>query len=211
MNARRDFLGKAALASVASVAAMAAFASVDRLARADSVVVQGVRRAARRPYPDVILRDQNNRPLRLYQEIIRDRVVVINMAYAECAGLCPLVSQNLRRVHKAMGDRVGRTFSMYTMTLNPRQDTPERLRSLMARERIPDHGWQFLTGDENDIELVRRRLGFVDVDPVVDADRRQHTGLVAIGNDRYGWWCMTPALQKPELLVVAIERMLKYM
>ena len=207
MNARREFLTKAALTTAGS---MAAFAGVSYLARADSTVVRGVRRAARRVYPNVTLLDQNSQPLRLYEDMIRGRVVVINMAYAECLGICPLAARNLKRVHQAMRDRVGRDFSMYTLTLNPLRDTPARLRLYMQREAIPEQGWQFLTGTAGDIELTRRRLGFVDVDPVLDADKRQHTGLVLIGNDRYDWWCMTPALASQQTLVTAIDRMLKY-
>lgn len=209
MNARRNFLGCAAAASASAVASMLV---VDRIAAAaESVSVgRGVRRAARRPFPAVSLQDQDNRPHRLYEDLIENRVVVFNAAYAECAGICPLAVQNLKLVHRLMADRVGRAFDMLTISLNPTRDTPEQLRAYMQREGVPSQGWRFLTGAPADIELTRRRLGFYDLDPVLDADRRQHTGLLAIGNDRYDWWCMTPALAAPELIVAAIDRMLRY-
>ena len=210
MNTRRDFLTNAALASAAAVAAIA---GVQQFASAQSSAFGRVARfsgADRKAYPDVILRDQDNQPLRFYEEIIRDRVVVINMAYAECLGICPLAARNLKKLHRAMRDRVGRDFHMYTLTLDPLRDRPEKLKYYMRREGIPDQGWQFLTGTVGDIQLVRRRLGFFDVDPLIDADVQQHTGMVAIGNDRYDWWCSTPALASEQTLVTAVERMLKY-
>lgn len=209
MNTRRDFLGCAA---VASVTALASLTVVDRIAAAsESVSVgNGIRRAARRPFPAVSLLDQDSRPHRLYEDLIKRRVVVINAAYAECAGVCPLAVQNLKTVHRLMGDRVGRDFDMLTISLNPLRDTPERLRTYMAREGVPSQGWTFLTGAPADIEVTRRRLGFYDLDPAIDADRRQHTGMLAIGNDRYDWWCMTPSLAKPAVIVAAIDRMLRY-
>lgn len=209
MNTRRNFLGYAAAASVSALASMTA---VERVARAatSTRAANGVNRAARRPFPSVALQDQDSRPHRLYEDLIQNRVVVINAAYAECAGICPLAVQNLKTVHGLMQDRVGRDFQMLTLSLNPVRDTPARLKEYMARERVPEQGWTFLTGTAADVDLTRRRLGFFDVDPVVDADRRQHTGLVAIGNDRYDWWCMTPALASPPLIVAAIERMLRY-
>lgn len=206
MNTRRDFLTKAALASAATIAA---FAGVQQLANAQGRAGDA-RRAPRKAYPDVVLRDQDNQPLQFYEEIIRDRVVVINMAYAECLGICPLAARNLKKLHRAMRDRVGRDFKMYTLTLDPLRDTPAKLKTYMHREGIPDYGWQFLTGAVGDIQLVRRRLGFFDVDPLIDADLQQHTGMVAVGNDRYDWWCSTPALASEQTLVTAVERMLKY-
>lgn len=209
MNTRRNFLNGAA---VASVSALASLATVNRIAAAaESVSVgSGMRRAAQRAFPAVTLRDQDSRPHRLYEDLIQNRVVVINVAYAECAGICPLSLQNLKTVHRLMGDQVGRDFHMLTISLNPVRDTPERLKAYMQRESVPTQGWTFLTGAPADIELTRRRLGFFDLDPVLDANLRQHTGLLAIGNDRYGWWCMTPALASPALIVAAITRMLRY-
>lgn len=209
MNTRRYFIGCAAAASATALASLAA---VDRIAAASESVSArgGIRRAARRPFPAVSLQDQDARPHRLYEDLIQGRVVVVNAAYAECAGICPLAVQNLKTVHRTLEARVGRDFHMLTVSLNPTRDTPERLKAYMAREGVPSQGWTFLTGAPGDIELTRRRLGFYDLDPAVDADRRQHTGLLAIGNDRYDWWCMTPALTTPALIVAAIDRMLRY-
>lgn len=209
MYARRSFLGYVATAAAAGLVSMAAGR---RLAVAsESVSVgNGTRRAARRPFPDVILRDDTNRTHRLYDDLYRDRVTVSHVTYAECAGICPLAVQNLKRVHALMGDRVGRDFHIRTLTLNPDRDTPERLRAYRQRENIPEPGWALLTGTARDVELTRRRLGFYDLDPVVDADLRQHTGLLTIGNDRHDWWCMTPSQASPALIVAAIDRMLRY-
>lgn len=208
MNTRRDFIGVAATASVAAIAGLALS---QRIVRAqESTTVRGVRRATRRPLPNVTLRNQNNTPLGFFNDLIQNRIVVFNAAYAECTGICPLAARNLKRVHEMLSLRVGRDFLMCTLTLNPQRDTPERLKEYMRREGLPENGWHFLTGAPEDIEVVRRRLGFYDIDPAVDADRLQHTGLVTVIHDRYDWWSMTPALASPELIVTAIERMLRY-
>lgn len=209
MNTRRSFLGCAAAATTTALLSMSA---VERIAAAatSTATPRGVRRAARRPYPDVILRDQENRPLRLYEDLIQNRVVVINVAYTGCAGVCPLAVQNLKRVHEAMRGEVGNRFSMLTVTLDPIRDTPGRLRQTMQRDRVPSRGWSFLTGTTQAVDLTRRRLGFFDLDPFTDADLGQHTGLLAIGNDRFDWWCMTPSLASPALITAAIRRMLSY-
>jgi protein SCO1/2 len=49
-------------------------------------------------------------------------------------------------------------------------------------------GWSFLTGEPGDIELLRRRLGFTDPDPLLDADLETHIGLVKYGIEKLDRW-----------------------
>ena len=69
-------------------------------------------------------------------------------------------------------------------------------------------GWLFLTGKKTDIELLRHRLGFVDSDPVEDADPEQHIGTVRITNEPMHRWAMSPALTSPEALVRTVKRVI---
>ena len=67
-------------------------------------------------------------------------------------------------------------------------------------------GWAFLTGQKDDIELLRHRLGFWDIDPNVDADPEQHLGPVRIANEPMHRWAMSPSLLSPTGLVQAVHR-----
>ena len=58
-------------------------------------------------------------------------------------------------------------------------------------------GWLFLTGKPDEVEGLRRKLGFVDPDPIVDRDTSQHIGVVRVGNDAIGSWTACPALSAP--------------
>ena len=69
-------------------------------------------------------------------------------------------------------------------------------------------GWFFLTGQKADIELLRRKLGAYELDPAVDADRSQHTGVVILGNEPKGRWQAISALSHPVRIRQAIERTL---
>ena len=67
-------------------------------------------------------------------------------------------------------------------------------------------GWSFLTGAPADVEVLRRRLGFDDIDPVLDADIFQHAAMLRIGEEKLDRWAMTAAMLQPEHLVTAINR-----
>ena len=143
--------------------------------------------------------------VKFYDDLIKNKFVIINMMYAQCSeGVCPITTANMRRVQMELGDRVGRDIHMYSITLLPDFDTPKVLNKY-AKDHHVGPGWQFLTGKFADIELIRRKLGFYDMDPKVDADRTQHAGLVRIGNDAYNSWMMAPALGSHESILQVIR------
>jgi protein SCO1/2 len=156
-----------------------------------------------RYFPDVSLTDQNGTTVRFYEDLIKDKIVVLNFFYATCEGICVPITSNLAKVQAALGGRVGRDIFMYSFSLKPQLDTPAVLREYAARFHAGP-GWQFLTGRPDDLELVRRRLGFTDPDPVRDADKTNHTGMIRYGNEPLTLWAACPGMQKPESLVKSI-------
>lgn len=150
--------------------------------------------------PDVPLVTHEGRRVRFYSDLVRDRVVFVNMMYAQCNDRCPPMTQSLLRVQQALGARVGRDVFMYSISLLPEVDTPVDLQVYMALHRVGP-GWTFLTGAKDDVEELRFALGFADPDPRVDADLGQHIGMVRIGNDALDRWCMSPILLEPALVL----------
>ncbi len=156
-------------------------------------------------FPNIELTNHLGQQLKFYDDLIKDKFVVINMMYAQCSeGICPISTYNLKRVHEALGDRVGRDIHMYSITLAADFDTPQVL-SKYAEDHNTGAGWQFLTGKFSDIEIIRKKLGFYDMDPAVDANRSQHAGMVRIGNDAYNRWMMAPALGSHENILQVIR------
>ena len=150
--------------------------------------------------------DHEGRPVRFYQDVIHDKVVVLNMMYTACTGICPGNTANLLRVQEALGDRIGRDVHMVSISLLPELDPPPALRAYMKRFGVGP-GWTFLTGTRRSMDVVRRKLGFYDSDPAADADIFKHTGMLSIGNDRIERWCMMPALSATHQIVRSIEEL----
>ena len=154
----------------------------------------------RRYFPDVILTTHEGKKVRFYEDLIKDKAVVINMMYADCEGVCPGITANLVRVQKLLGDRVGRDIFFYSFTLKPEQDDPKALNSYVKMHGVGP-GWLFLTGKPADIELLRRKLGFTNPDPKLDADTSQHIGNIRFGNEPRTHWAACPGLAKPTWIV----------
>ena len=160
-------------------------------------------RIRRRYFPDVTLVSHEGKKLRLYEDLVKDRIVVMNFFYATCEGICVPVTSNLVRVQTLLRNRVGKDIFMYSFTLKPKMDTPKVLKDYAERFQVGP-GWTFLTGDPADLESVRRHMGFTDPDPARDADKTNHTGMVRYGNEPLQLWAACPGMSKATSLAHSI-------
>jgi protein SCO1/2 len=154
------------------------------------------------PNPTVITHE--GKALRFHDDLVRDKVVAISMTYAQCTASCPATMGNLLRVQKLLGERMGRDVFIYSITLFPEVDSPQVLKAYAEKFDVGP-GWLFLTGAPDDIESLRRGLGFRDPDPVVDANRTQHANMIRIGNGARDRWTMAPGLVRPEQILSTIN------
>jgi protein SCO1/2 len=162
-------------------------------------------RAAADPrIPNTLLQTHDGRSVHFYDDLVRGKVVAINMMYVSCSGICPTATANLRQVYKLLGERVGRQVFLYSVSLQPELDTPEVLRQFVEQQRIGP-GWLFLTGTSEAVERLRYSLGFYDPDPELDANQSNHTGMLRIGNDKYRRWTMAPALASPRQIMGTLD------
>src|SRR5205085_11939310 len=72
--------------------------------------------------PDVPLVTHEGRAVRFYSDLVRERIVFINMMYAQCTNRCPPLTQNLKQLHALLGDRAGRDVFLYSISLQPEFD-----------------------------------------------------------------------------------------
>jgi protein SCO1/2 len=70
------------------------------------------------------LTTHEGKKVKFYDDLIKDKIVIINFMYVKCEGTCPGTTANLVKVQKLLGDRVGKDIFMYSITLKPEEDTP---------------------------------------------------------------------------------------
>jgi protein SCO1/2 len=170
-------------------------------------------RAGRLPYDgadwftNVEVKTHDGRTLRFYDDVMKGKILLINFFFTSCDNICPMATENLARVQMLLTPQMGEDIRIVSISLEPDNDTPEVLASY-AKMYGAGPGWLFLTGKKDDIELLRHRLGFDDIDPAVDADPEQHLGTVRIANEPMHRWTMTPSLVSPEAIVRAVNRVI---
>ena len=159
-----------------------------------------------RGIPNVAMTDQHGRVVRLYDEVIRGRCVVIQFMYTQCDGVCPAATAALVEAQTLLGDRLGKDVFFVSISLDE-QDTAADL-AAYAETNGMGPGWTLLAGAKDDVEQVRRALGAYDPDPEVDAVRSNHSAGLVLGNDRKDRWTMASGLGSASALVRSIRRLL---
>lgn len=153
------------------------------------------RAALARTFPNPVLITDKNRAVRFYDDLVKDKVVLINFMFTSCTSLCPRATANLAKVQDALGDRLGREVWMISISIDPDHDTVPVLRAYAERNGARA-GWTFATGKKADIDLIRTKLGAYDE----DSDKTQHTGLVICGNETIGKWMAKYVMAQPATL-----------
>jgi len=156
-----------------------------------------------RYFPNFEVTTHEGKKVRFYDDLVKDKIVVINFMYAQCEGICAPITRNLKRVQSLLGERVGRDIFMYSISLKPEEDNPQKLKHYMQMHRIKP-GWTFLTGKPDEIDTLRRKLGFSDTKAKLDKDLTNHIGMIRYGNEARQWWAMCPGQANPPWIVESI-------
>jgi protein SCO1 len=209
---RRQMLGWTALAPLAGATAFgagkAAAAALGAPASQQHTRSQQARQRIQRMHlPNVPLVTHEGKPVMFYDDLIKDKIVTLNFFYAHCEEICPAVTANLARVQKLLGPAVGTQLFMYSFTLKPEMDDVKAIRDY--REMFhAQPGWTFLTGKPENLEQIRRGIGFQYPDPAIDKDKTQHIGNVRYGNEPLMLWAACPGLGNAPYVAESISWML---
>ena len=156
----------------------------------------------RRYFPNVPLVTHEGKRVRFYDDLLKGRIVLLNLMYADCTASCPLITANLLKVQKIL-NRPDVFF--YSLTIKPAEDTPAKLREYAEMHNIK-RNWLFLTGAAGDLELLRVRLGWNDPNPEKDRkDKALHSGMCRYGNEPLSQWSSIQGSADPEWIAEEIH------
>jgi protein SCO1/2 len=183
------------------LAAAALFLFCDPRAAAQQPAQDARQQAAQRYFTDVELVNQNGEKMRLYSDLLKDKVVVINFFFATCQGSCLPMNRNVQKVQDVFGDHLGKDAYIISISVDPTVDTPARLKEYAGKIGARP-GWYFMTGEKANVEFALKKLGqYVE-------QREDHTNIIIIGNERTGLWKKAFGLAKSDELNKVVESVL---
>lgn len=137
--------------------------------------------AALRYFTDVKLVNQHGHELRLYNDLIKDRVVVIHTFFTSCKGACPKLVAAVAALQDRFHDQLGDQLQLISITVDPSTDTPSKL-TTYAEQFKARSGWHFITGEPKNVEFALQKIGQFTTE--ID----KHSNVFIIGNDKTGLW-----------------------
>ena len=166
-----------------------------------------------RYFPNFELITQEGKKVRFYDDLLKDKIVILQMMYADCQGVCPTITANLKRVQKLLKEEITQDIHICSLTIKPEQDTPAKLKEYAKMHGIEDKNWLFLTGNPMEMDRLRHSIGFADPNPEIDKDKLRHSGMIRYGNEPMAIWGTCQGSGKPEWIAqeigFAIPRNLK--
>jgi len=151
--------------------------------------------------PDVVVLDQDNRQLHFYRDLVQGKTVAINFIFTTCTTICPPLTANFAKVQKTMLARGQGDLHLISISVDPENDTPERLKSYATLFRAKP-GWTFVTGNRTDLEKIWKAFN------ISLASKQDHPPTVAIGNDVQRVWVYASGLTTADKLMSAISPLL---
>ena len=136
--------------------------------------------------PNTTLITHNNQQVS-FHDLIHNRVVIISMFYATCVRKCVPLGNHMKKCIDFIGDDIIRDkqITFLHISLDAKYDTVQRLNDFRRRVGAVDREyWTFVTGNYEDIETLRFKLGMYERDPERDKIKSNHSGMALIMNER---------------------------
>ena len=95
--------------------------------------------------PDFSLTNQDSSIIN--QDIVDNKIYVSYFFFTSCPATCPVMTEAMKRVYKLVGDH--EDFMVLAHTVDPKRDTPAKLKEFSIENEINKDNWQFLTEDND--------------------------------------------------------------
>jgi cytochrome oxidase Cu insertion factor (SCO1/SenC/PrrC family) len=159
-------------------------------------------RSARITVPDIEVTDQNNHKLHFYRDLVQGKTVAINFIFTTCTTICPPMTANFASVQKKMLQRGEKNLHLISVTVDPENDTPAKLKSY-AEMFNAQPGWTFVTGTRSQLEQLWKTFS------ITAGNKLDHSPTVVIGNEPRHQWIFASGLNSPEKLGKVVDSVLQ--
>lgn len=147
--------------------------------------------------PDIVLRDSFDRE-QLLSHLLKDQIAIVNFVFTSCSTVCPILSAIMQELEQQLGHRLGNGVMLLSISVDPSNDTPQRLRAHAEKLRAGPH-WHWLTGSPAEIARLLKAFGV----PVGRPENHPPVVLIGeVGTDRWLRWV---GITAPQTLIDAVD------
>jgi len=145
--------------------------------------------------PEFAFTDENGKPFGSKE--LENKIYVANFFFTSCPTICPEMQTLLKKVHDVDDFEKLEDLRFVSFTVDPKTDTPEKLKEYSSLISADPKRWHFLTGDMekiyeiagpkgfmiNAMEDSTAECGFLHSELMILVDREKHIRGIYEGRD----------------------------
>lgn len=108
---------------------------------------------------------------------MKGKVYLVEFFFTNCPTICPVMKHNLLEIQKEVNHP---DFGVISITIDPKRDTPEKLKDQRNRFKIQNPNWHFLTGDRDYIYKLSQEFNIYVGEDQNTTDGLNHSGKFAL-------------------------------
>jgi cytochrome oxidase Cu insertion factor (SCO1/SenC/PrrC family) len=158
---------------------------------------------ARDYFTNLELVNQDGETVRFFDDVLKDKVVVISFIFTNCEGACPVMTRKLTLVRDQLEGYIGDPIQFVSLSLDPERDTPAAMKEFAKLHNADHEGWVFLTGKADHLDAIIKRLGqFTD-------DIEAHSTMMMAGNVNAAHWMKILPHEPPPVIAEKLRLLME--
>lgn len=152
--------------------------------------------------PETTLTAQDGQKVKIVEDLIKDKVVLLNTIYTSCTTICSPMGANFTKLQNLLIEQLGENrlrneVALLSISIDPVNDTPQRLKA-WKQKFGGKPGWTLLTGSQADVDKLLKATGLFTADFV------NHAPIALLGDAQKDQWNRVSALAPPSMLAQMI-------
>ena len=99
----------------------------------------------------------NQDSIMIHSKDLKGKVWIADFFFSHCPTICPPMTSQMKRLSLETKD-LETEIQFLSFTIDPKRDTPTRLREYIGLYEITATNWHFFTGDEEDTHLLAKEF-----------------------------------------------------
>ncbi len=113
---------------------------------------------------------------------MKGKICVVDFFFTRCPSICPILLGNLKKVSEAFPKSSENELNLISFSVDPTHDSVEVLQKYIAKHKITDKRWHFITGNRDSIYDLMNTKGFLvyKPEPNDEPGKFNHTGIICL-------------------------------
>lgn len=111
---------------------------------------------------------------------LKGKTLVVVMIYTSCKSACPVLVSKMKQIEKAIDKAYLPAINLVLVTIDPENDTPEKLKTFAQTNKMDEPHWTFLTSTEEETQEFANVLAmkYKKIDPIDFS----HSNIITVFN-----------------------------